>query len=287
MLRGSLSSSYGCHLAVGRQENEEARQEGRLACHPRTQARTPDTDYFQRWGNGNTKTNPIPLHSKSCLFQEDFRTKGLQPTQEEDGELAAEKMETTTSMRKLERKPHRAQEEEKEGEVQGLLIVSDRNQQKSKNDKGGAIALVALLKACAKQKDLHTGGRVHMDIVQSGLLQKNVFVGNALVNMYAKCGVLEKAQEVFDQLVVRDVVSWNVLIAGYAQSGNFEQALRCFEQMRFAGFFPDAVTFVCILMACGRIGALEKGKEVHALIATNTAMETDVHVGTALVDMYA
>eukprot|EP00250_Pteridium_aquilinum_P021300 c25084_g10_i4 orf=2-256(+) len=78
-------------------------------------------------------------------------------------------------------------------------------------------------------------------------------IGYMLVDMYAKNGLLAKAQEVFDRLPVRDLVSWNALIAGYAQQGQGEHSLKCFEQMQRESLSPDAVTFICILKACGSI----------------------------------
>eukprot|EP00250_Pteridium_aquilinum_P033952 c6744_g1_i1 orf=361-780(+) len=66
------------------------------------------------------------------------------------------------------------------------------------------VSLVAQLKACAKEKDLLTGSRLHADILKWGLLAKSTFIGSTLVNLYAKCGVLVKAQELLDELPVRD-----------------------------------------------------------------------------------
>eukprot|EP00250_Pteridium_aquilinum_P027269 c34572_g1_i1 orf=133-510(+) len=60
------------------------------------------------------------------------------------------------------------------------------------------ITLVSLLKACAKRKDLHKGNTLHADIRRRGLVQKNIFIGNTLIYMFAKCGALAKAQQVFD-----------------------------------------------------------------------------------------
>eukprot|EP00250_Pteridium_aquilinum_P023703 c2745_g1_i1 orf=1-222(-) len=60
-----------------------------------------------------------------------------------------------------------------------------------------AIGLVALLKACATQKDLYQGSKLHACILKQGLLRKNVFIGSAIVSMYAKFGALAKAQQVF------------------------------------------------------------------------------------------
>ncbi|MCO5568747.1 hypothetical protein L7F22_022447 [Adiantum nelumboides] len=65
--------------------------------------------------------------------------------------------------------------------------------------------------------------------------------------MYGKCGVLLKAQQVFDVLPIRDAVSWNALIAGYAQQGQGQEALGCFQQMRIAGFSPDVVSWTALI----------------------------------------
>eukprot|EP00250_Pteridium_aquilinum_P009366 c18623_g2_i1 orf=439-903(+) len=74
--------------------------------------------------------------------------------------------------------------------------------------------LLDLIKACSKQKDLDTGSRIHADILERGLLRKDISLGNALLSMYVKCGTLAKAQETFDELPSRNVVTWNALIAG-------------------------------------------------------------------------
>lgn len=73
-----------------------------------------------------------------------------------------------------------------------------------------------LLKSCAKQKDLRAGGIIHAEIARRGLLEKDIFAGSSLVSMYAKCGAFAIAQEVFDELPIRNSISWNALITGYA-----------------------------------------------------------------------
>ena len=74
--------------------------------------------------------------------------------------------------------------------------------------------------------------------------------------MYAKCGVLVKAAQVLEDLLVRDVISWYTLIAGYAWHGQCYEALECFKQMQGEGLYPDLVTFLCVLNACSRSGLL-------------------------------
>ena len=146
---------------------------------------------------------------------------------------------------------------------------------------------VALLKVCAKKKDLCEGRRLHIEILRKGLLQKNSYLGSSLISMYVKCGMLAKAQEVLDTLPFRTQFSWNALIAGYSQQGKGHDALNCFERMQNEGLFPDVITYTCIVKACGIIGAIGKGKQMHDEISRRGLLEKDVVLGSALVDMYA
>lgn len=149
------------------------------------------------------------------------------------------------------------------------------------------VSFACALKVCGSMDVLDKGRDLHTQIVIEGLLEEHLVVANALVDMYAKCGALLEAQEVFDDIQNRDVVSWNALIAGYTQHERGEEALNCFEQMQIARFPPDAVTFPSIFKACGSLGALGKGKDVHAQIVEERLVEIDTHIGSALVDMYA
>jgi pentatricopeptide repeat protein len=124
--------------------------------------------------------------------------------------------------------------------------------------------------------------------VSGGLLEKDVVLGTSLVDMYVKCGMLEKAQMVLKDLHIRNVTSWNALIAGYAQQGQGNEALTCFEYMQSKGALsPDVVTYTCALKACGGVGAIDKGKQIHDEILFRKFLEKDTTLGNALVDMYA
>jgi pentatricopeptide repeat protein len=149
------------------------------------------------------------------------------------------------------------------------------------------VTFVCLLKACGNIGSINKGKQIHSEIVSRGLLVKDIVLGNAIVDMYAKCGMLSKAQEVLEELQARDVVSWNALIAGYIQQGQSHKALNCFERMLMENLSPNIITFTCILKACGSIGAIEKGKQIHDEISRKGFLERDLILGNALVDMYA
>lgn len=144
---------------------------------------------------------------------------------------------------------------------------------------------VAVLKACANSFALAVGELVHLHVVETGL-ELNVYVGSALIDMYAKCGMLEKAHEVFDGLTMKDTVTWNTLISGYADKGNGQGAVQLFHEMQQAGMQPDVVTLLGVLKACSRIAALDLGRLTHAYL-TERGLAWDVRIGNTLVDMYS
>eukprot|EP01018_Ginkgo_biloba_P001833 Gb_01327 [translate_table: standard] len=116
----------------------------------------------------------------------------------------------------------------------------------------------SVLPACSNTAALEQGMEIHEDIIKSGF-QSDVFVGNALVDMYAKCGSIEHAQLVFDKMPLRDVISWTAMIGGYAMHGQGKEALKLFEQMQHTGTNPDHVTLVCVLSACCHAGLVSEG----------------------------
>lgn len=71
---------------------------------------------------------------------------------------------------------------------------------------------------------------VHEEIIRSGF-HSDGFVGNALVDMYAKCGYAKDARDLFDKMPQRNIVSWNAMIAGYVQNGCVNEALKLFQTM--------------------------------------------------------
>lgn len=105
------------------------------------------------------------------------------------------------------------------------------------------------------------------------------------MDLYASCGLMRGCELVFDEMPLRDVVSWTILIAGYRNAGDSYEALLAFESMLRAGVGPNQATVVNVLAACGRCGALEMGMWVHDLVR-RSGWRVDVILGTSLVDMY-
>ncbi|XP_057815493.1 pentatricopeptide repeat-containing protein At2g13600-like [Cryptomeria japonica] len=171
---------------------------------------------------------------------------------------------------------------------------------------------------CANLASLKHGLQVHGRIVRCGF-QSNVIVMNTLIDMYAKCGSINQACELFDKMYQRDAISWNsmitgyvqngvldeavqlfeempqrnvvswtAIISGYAQNGIFDKALEMFKEMQLTGVKPNSATFVSILPACAKTGALAQGIEIHQKIFECGYMSDVVDVVvTALIYMYA
>ena len=161
------------------------------------------------------------------------------------------------------------------------------DQMRSEGLSPDAVTFTCILKACGSTKAIGKGKLIHEEVSNRGLQVKNVVVATALVDMYVKCGVYLKAQRLLEELHIRDSILWNALIAGYAQQGEHHEAVNCFARMQSEGLAANEVTFSCILKVCGRVGFIEKGKQVHDDIVRRDMLQNDVLLGTALVDMYA
>lgn len=119
-------------------------------------------------------------------------------------------------------------------------------------------AAMSILSACAESGLLGLGLRVHAS-VEKTKFQFSTTVLNALIDMYVKCGSLDKAWSVFSGMPYRDLVSWNVMVQGLAVHGHGREALQLFSRMKKEGFEPDKVTFVGVLCACTHGGFVDKG----------------------------
>ncbi|KAF5771904.1 putative tetratricopeptide-like helical domain superfamily, DYW domain-containing protein [Helianthus annuus] len=120
------------------------------------------------------------------------------------------------------------------------------------------ITLVGVLSSCA-----HLGAQtIGVDVekkIQNSSFKHNIFVNNALINMYARCGNLTKAQEIFDSMVEKNLVSWTAIIGGYGMHGDGETAVHLFNEMIQASIRPDGPVFVSVLSACSHAGLTDIG----------------------------
>ncbi|KAL6005288.1 hypothetical protein ACLOJK_005851 [Asimina triloba] len=145
--------------------------------------------------------------------------------------------------------------------------------------------VVAVLPAIARLGALGEGKFIHEWIVRRGL-EMNELVRNSFIAMYGKCGELEQARKLFNDMPERTDASWNAIISAYMQEGNIMEALKLFYCMQISGFRPTAISIASVLPACGDLVDIRLGKKMHGYSFRN-GFESSLVVSTALVDTYA
>lgn len=161
--------------------------------------------------------------------------------------------------------------------------------------------MASVLPACAHCEAFADKEVMHGYVLKLGL-GRDRYVQNALMDLYSRVGKIDIAEYLFHNMESRDIVSYNTMITGYVVRGYYEGALVLLHDMQIAerkpkgnddfdmsvevSFRPNSVTLMTILPGCAALAALTKGKEIHAYAFRNR-LESDVAVGSALVDMYA
>lgn len=142
------------------------------------------------------------------------------------------------------------------------------------------------LSACAGLRDLAMGSQIHASLAKSRFAV-DVFMGSALIDMYAKCGTVDYAKNVFDGMIQRNTVSWNSMISCYEQNGPASEALVVFLKMMGSAIEPDEMTLASVVSACASLSADREGRAIHARVVKNNKYCSDLIISNALVDMYA
>nr|AYM00761.1 pentatricopeptide repeat protein [Salvia miltiorrhiza] len=180
------------------------------------------------------------------------------------------------------------------------------------------VTMVAVFSACAHKGDLRSAERVSEFVMTKGL-RFSLNMMNAMLDMYVKCGGVEKAKEIFDRMEVRDVfswtsminghakngevelarklfdempernvVSWNAMIGGYSQNNMPMEALELFHKMESEAFAPPMeTTLVSVLSACAQSGCMEVGQRIHDHYVKKKRIHLSTILCNAFVDMYA
>ncbi|CAL5042556.1 unnamed protein product [Urochloa decumbens] len=163
--------------------------------------------------------------------------------------------------------------------------------------------MAGVLPACARSEAFAGKEAVHGYVVKRGM-DGNRFVQNALMDMYARLGDMDAARRIFAAIELRDVVSWNTLITGCVVQGHITDAFQLVREMQQQGRYtytdtatgddgideepvmPNNITLMTLLPGCAMLAAPARGKEIHAF-AVRHSLDSDVAVGSAMVDMYA
>ncbi|CAL9767142.1 unnamed protein product, partial [Musa acuminata subsp. burmannicoides] len=147
-----------------------------------------------------------------------------------------------------------------------------------------AVTLIAVLGACDRVGAMRFGTSLHAYLIGKGF-ENRVTVGTALVDMYAKCGSLECSRQVFDEMPVKNFVSWSAMISGYGLHGRGREALACFDEMKAKGIRPDEITFASALSACGHTGLVREGREIFYQMSKAYCLKPKVDHYSCVVDI--
>jgi pentatricopeptide repeat protein len=144
----------------------------------------------------------------------------------------------------------------------------------------------AVLAACGGAGDGRTGRAAHGLAVASGLAQ-DAFLTNSIIDMYAKCGMIDEVRLVFDRAEERDEASWNLLLSAYVRMGWPEVAVHVLVWMHRSGIKLDSFALGGILKACSELeGSEDLRRMLHGCVV-KVGLDLDMFVGSAMVDMYA
>ncbi|KAG0497146.1 hypothetical protein HPP92_001837 [Vanilla planifolia] len=152
------------------------------------------------------------------------------------------------------------------------------------NIRPDAITYTSILSACAQLTALQQGKEIHEQISSNGL-ESNEVVMCALVEMYAKCGAVRDAREVFDKLSIRDTVSWTSMIMAYGSNGQISEALDLFEEMKRMKIKPDRVTFLALMSACNHGGMVDEGAHYFFQMTSEYGMEPGLEHYSCMIDL--
>ncbi|RZS24275.1 hypothetical protein BHM03_00057328 [Ensete ventricosum] len=130
-----------------------------------------------------------------------------------------------------------------------------------------------------------TGRAIHSYIVVNNI-KLDVALGAALVSMYAKCGLLEEAFQVFKSLQEQDLQSWTIMIAGFVDHGQWEKAIDLFSQMEASGVRPDSTIFSVILCACSHLGMVDVGQTMFSRMVNEFHIEPAIEHYGCMVDLF-
>lgn len=145
--------------------------------------------------------------------------------------------------------------------------------------------LVGVLSGFSCKQDLEFGEQVHSLVMKVGL-DCQVPVLNSLVNMYVKCAGIWDAEKMFEEVPLRDVVTWNTIIGAVAKSERPGRAFEHFSKMFIGGVLPNSTTYVSLINCSTSLAIPFLGESIHAKVI-RYAFQSDVFVGSALVDFYA
>lgn len=143
----------------------------------------------------------------------------------------------------------------------------------------------SVLNACGREGDLMKGKEMHGQIIKGVIFSADTAIGNALIDMYGKCGCLSYADKVFKNMADVNLVTWTTMISCYGMHGKGEESLNLFKKMIDIGFTPNPVTLTAILASCSHSGLVDQGMQIFNSVYSEYGFEPSVEHYACIVDL--
>ncbi|KAG8071860.1 hypothetical protein GUJ93_ZPchr0006g41873 [Zizania palustris] len=148
-----------------------------------------------------------------------------------------------------------------------------------------SVTVLSIVQACSNAGLLQQGQMLHGYIIKYGYLY-DVSICNALISMYARLGRIDLSEQIFEQMDIKDLVSWNSMINAYGIHGDGHSSLKLFNQLLDAGTHsPNAITFVSLISACSHSGLISEGYKCFESMKSDHGIEPSMDHYASLVDL--
>uniref|UniRef100_A0A9I9D2K4 DYW domain-containing protein n=1 Tax=Cucumis melo TaxID=3656 RepID=A0A9I9D2K4_CUCME len=147
------------------------------------------------------------------------------------------------------------------------------------------VSMVSVVTACTHLGALDQGKWAHA-YIEKNKIQMTVNLGTALVDMYFKCGNVDKALTVFWEMNEKNVYTWSTAIGGLAMNGYGQKCLELFSLMKREGIAPNEITFISVLKGCSVVGFVDEGRSHFDSMKRDHGIEPKHEHYGCMVDLY-
>lgn len=165
------------------------------------------------------------------------------------------------------------------------LALFDRMQ--TEGPKANSVTMISVLSACAHLGALDRGRAMHRYILDNSLEMNNLALATSTMDMYAKCGAIDEALQVFYSTPASstDVLFWNTMIGGLATHGFCQKALDIFKLMPSSGILPDEITYLSVLTGCAHAGRVADAKALFKSLEDDPGVSAHIEHYACMVDV--
>ncbi|XP_059625661.1 pentatricopeptide repeat-containing protein At3g62890 [Cornus florida] len=173
------------------------------------------------------------------------------------------------------------------GECKEALTLFREMQRMEVSDvRPNQFTMSVVLSACGRLGALEHGKWAHAYIDKCGM-KVDVVLGTCLIDMYAKCGSIDRARWVFDNLGPnKDVMAWSAMMSGLAMHGHGQECLDLFSKMMNYGVRPNGVIFLGVLCACVHGGLVSEGNDYFNMMDKEFGISPLIQHYGCMVDLY-